>query len=73
MFIHRKKREQKKAVQAAISKAKRTDKKEKSSQDSIPYLLMRPDGICQVTQNHYTKTSWTSSRRRAWSAACHWG
>ena len=43
-------------MQAAISKAKRTDKKEKSSQDSIPYLLMRPDGICQVTQNHYTKT-----------------
>ena len=56
MFIHRKKREQEKAVQAAISKAKRTDKKEKSSQDSIPYLLMRQDGICQVTQNHYTKT-----------------
>ena len=43
-------------MQAAISKAKRTDKKEKSSQDSIPYLLMRPDGICQVTRNHYTKT-----------------
>lgn len=43
-------------MQAAISKAKRTDKKEKSSQDSIPYLLMRQDGICQVTRNHYTKT-----------------
>lgn len=56
MFIHRQKREQKKAVQAAISKAKRTDKKEKSAQDSIPYLLMRQDGICQVTRNHYTKT-----------------
>ena len=56
LFIHRKKREQEKAVQAAISKAKRTDKKEKSSQDCIPYLLMRQDGICQVTRNHYTKT-----------------
>lgn len=43
-------------MQAAISKAKRTDKKEKSSQDSIPYLLMRQDGICQVTRNHFTKT-----------------
>ena len=43
-------------MQAAISKAKRTDKKEKSSQDSIPYLLMRQDGICQVTRDHYTKT-----------------
>ena len=23
---------------------------------SLPYLLMRQDGICQVTRNHYTKT-----------------
>ena len=43
-------------MQAAIAKAKRTDKKELSAQDSIPYLQMRPDGICQVTQNHFTKT-----------------
>lgn len=27
-----------------------------SAQDSIPYLLLRPDGICQVTQTHFTKT-----------------
>lgn len=27
-----------------------------SAQDSIPYLLLRPDGICQVTPNHFTKT-----------------
>ena len=47
-------RAQKKAVRAAISKAK--DKKELSAQDSIPYLQMRPDGICQVTPTHFTKT-----------------
>lgn len=27
-----------------------------SAQDSIPYLRMTKDGICQVTQTHYTKT-----------------
>lgn len=27
-----------------------------SAQATIPYLLIRPDGICQVTQNHFTKT-----------------
>lgn len=43
-------------MRAAISKAKRTDKKELSAQDSIPYLQMRPDGICQVTPTHFTKT-----------------
>ena len=47
---------ERKAVQAAISRAKRTDKKEISAQDSIPYLRMRPDGICRVSDMHYTKT-----------------
>ena len=47
---------EKKAIQAAISRAKRTDKKEISAQDSIPYLRMRPDGICRVSDTHYTKT-----------------
>ena len=27
-----------------------------SAQDSIPYLQIRVDGICQVTPTHYTKT-----------------
>ena len=49
-------RAEKKAVQAAISRAKRTDKKELSAQDSIPYLQVRVDGICQVTPTHFTKT-----------------
>lgn len=47
---------EKKAVKAAIARAKGTDKKKKSAQASIPYLMIRPDGICQVTANHYTKT-----------------
>ena len=49
-------RAERKAVQAAISRAKRTDKKEMSAQDSIPYLQIRVDGICQVTSTHFTKT-----------------
>ena len=31
-------------------------KKEKSAQDSIPYERMWPDGICRVSDGHYTKT-----------------
>lgn len=46
----------KKQIQAAITRANRTDKKEKSAQDSIPYDRMWPDGICRVSENHYTKT-----------------
>lgn len=46
----------KKQIQAAIAKANRTDQKEKSAQDSIPYDRMWPDGICRVSENHYTKT-----------------
>lgn len=46
----------KKQIQAAITKANRTDQKEKSAQDSIPYDRMWPDGICRVSENHYTKT-----------------
>ena len=49
-------RAERKAVQVAISRAKRTDKKEMSAQDSIPYLQIRVDGICQVTPTHFTKT-----------------
>ena len=49
-------RAEKKAIQAAIVKARRTNRKEKSAQDSIPYQRMWPDGICRVNDGHYTKT-----------------
>ena len=48
-------RAQKKEIQAVIARANRTDKKEKSAQDSIPYLRMYPDGICRVTQTRFVK------------------
>ena len=47
---------EKKAVKAAIERARGTDKKGKSAQSSIPYQMLRPDGICQVTPTHFTKT-----------------
>ena len=43
-------------IEAAIARANRTDRKEKSAQDSIPYERMWPDGICRVAGSHYTKT-----------------
>ena len=49
-------RTQQKEVKTAIARANRTDKKELSAQDSIPYLQIRVDGICQVTPTHFTKT-----------------
>lgn len=48
--------EDKRQIEAAIARAKRTDKKELSAQDSIPYQRMYPDGICRVTDTFYTKT-----------------
>ena len=47
---------ERKQIEAAIARANRTDKKEKSAQDSIPYQRMWPDGICRVTDTRYTKT-----------------
>ena len=47
---------EKKQIEAAIARANRTDKKEKSAQDSIPYQRMWPDGICRVTDTHFVKT-----------------
>ncbi len=47
---------ERKQIEAVIARANRTDKKEKSAQDSIPYQRMWPDGICRVSDNHYTKT-----------------
>lgn len=49
-------RRERKQIEAAIARANRRDRKEKSAQDSIPYQRMWPDGICRVTDNHYTKT-----------------
>ena len=47
---------EKKQIEAAIARAKGTDSKHKSAQDSIPFQRMFPDGICRVTDNYYTKT-----------------
>ena len=47
---------ERKQIEAAIARANRSEKKEKSAQDSIPYQRMWPDGICRVSDNHYTKT-----------------
>ena len=49
-------RADKKQIEAAIARANRTDKKGKSAQDSIPYEWMWPDGICRISDSHYTKT-----------------
>ena len=49
-------RAERKQIEIAIARANRTDKKEKSAQDSIPYQRMWPDGICRVTDTRYTKT-----------------
>ena len=49
-------RAEKKQIEAAIARANRTDRKEKSAQDSIPYERMWPDGICKVADGRYTKT-----------------
>ena len=49
-------RADKKQIEAAIARAKHSDKKGKSAQDSIPYERMWPDGICRVSDSHYTKT-----------------
>ena len=49
-------RRDRKQIEAAIARANRTDRKEQSAQDSIPYQRMWPDGICRVTDSHYTKT-----------------
>ena len=49
-------RADRKEINAAILRARRKDKKEKSAQDTIPYQRMYPDGICRVTDKLYTKT-----------------
>ena len=49
-------REERRQIEAAIDRANRTDRKERSAQDSIPYQRMWPDGICRVSDTFYTKT-----------------
>ena len=49
-------RADKKQIEAAIARANRTDKKGKSAQGSIPYERMWTDGICRISDSHYTKT-----------------
>ena len=53
---HKLSRADKKQIEAVIARANRTDKKEKTAQDSIPYERMWPDGICKVADGRYTKT-----------------
>lgn len=49
-------RADRKQIEVAIAKAKNTDKRHKSAQDSIPFQRMFPDGICRVTDYYYSKT-----------------
>ena len=49
-------REDRRHIEAAIARAKGSDKQELSAQDSIPYQRMYPDGICRVSDTFYTKT-----------------
>ena len=49
-------RADRKQIEAAIAKAKNTDKRHKSAQDSIPFQRMFPDGICRVADYYYSKT-----------------
>ena len=49
-------RSQRKRIDAAIARAKRSDRKETSAQESIPYERMWPDGICRVAAQYYTQT-----------------
>ena len=53
---HKLSRSDKKQIEAAIIRANRTDKKEQSAQDSIPYERMWPDGVCKVANGRYTKS-----------------
>lgn len=49
-------RAEKKAIKAAIDRAKRAEYNGVSAQDTIPYLRMYQDGICRVTERQWAKT-----------------
>ena len=53
-------RAERKQIEAAIARANRTGKKERSAQDSIPYERMWPDGICKVADGRYTPRPFSS-------------
>ena len=56
MYAKNLSRADKRAIDTAIRKAKKEDKKQKSAQDSIPFKQMFKDGICRIDDNCYTKT-----------------
>lgn len=56
MYAKKLSRADKRAIEMAIRRAKREDKKQQSSQDSIPFQQMFRDGICKVSDGYYTKT-----------------
>lgn len=47
---------EKKAIRAAIERAKKAEKSGMSAQDTIPYRCMYPDGVCRVTDRTWAKT-----------------
>lgn len=49
-------REDRNRIESAIARAKRDSKVPVTAQQTIPYLRMHPDGICQSTDALYTKT-----------------
>ena len=49
-------REERNRIESAITRAKRDSKVPATAQQTIPYLRMHPDGICQATDALYTKT-----------------
>ena len=56
MYEKKLSRADKNAIDTAIRKAKKENKKQMSAQDSIPFQQMFKDGICKVSDNYYTKT-----------------
>lgn len=49
-------REERNRIESAIARAKRDSKVPATAQQTIPYLRMHADGICQATDALYTKT-----------------
>ena len=49
-------REERNRIESAIARSKRDSKVPATAQQTIPYLRMYPDGICQATDALYTKT-----------------
>ncbi len=49
-------RSERKRIEAILARYKTNDKNTMSTQDSIPFQRMFPDGICRVTDNTFSKT-----------------